>query len=376
MNRKTGIAIIGCGSIAKLKHIPALLHESNSEWCELTGFCDHKQTTAEQFKNSYGAEHAIATTNYSEILKSPYIDVVHICTANQSHAELTIAALEAGKHVMCEKPMAHTCAAAREMMEAAERTGKKLCISYQNRFRSDSQAVHKYCMNKDLGEIYFAKAHAVRRKRVPTWGVFTSLAAQGGGPLIDIGTHAIDLALWHMDNYDVDYVMGTTFQMLKDHPEGNVYGEWVPEKYEVEDSAFATVKMKNGALLYVEASWALNTLDVREAATTLCGTLGGAEQYNTPKGINSYTYSINFARHGDLVTIKPDPKELYTADSDAMEDEVLVAAPRAEMHAWMEAIRNDTQPAVLPYQAYTVSRIIEAIYESARTGKPVYFDKV
>ena len=109
--------------------------------------------------------------------------------------------LESGKHVMCEKPMAKTAAEAREMLAAARRTGKKLTIGYNNRFRSDSQHLKSVCEAGELGDIYYAKAHAIRRRAVPTWGVFLDGEKQGGGPLIDIGTHALDLTLWMMDNY-------------------------------------------------------------------------------------------------------------------------------------------------------------------------------
>ena len=109
---------------------------------------------------------------------------------------------------MCEKPMAKTADDARKMVETAKRTGKKLTIGYQNRYRPDSEYLYTLCRNGELGEIYFAKAHAVRRRAVPTWGVFLNEEEQGGGPLIDIGTHALDLTLWMMDNYEVKSVMG------------------------------------------------------------------------------------------------------------------------------------------------------------------------
>ena len=120
----------------------------------------------------FGAPGAKVYDDYRKLLADPSIDVVHICTPNDTHAEISIAALEAGKHVMCEKPMAKTAADARRMVEVAKRTGKKLTIGYNNRFRADSQHLKRVIEDGDLGEIYFAKAHAVRRRGVPTWGVF------------------------------------------------------------------------------------------------------------------------------------------------------------------------------------------------------------
>jgi len=355
--------------IAQVKHVPALLYHKDR--AELAAFSDVNLATAEKLAKESGVPGVYATEDYRRILEDRSIDVVHICTPNTSHCDITVAALEAGKHVMCEKPMAHTSEAAKRMVDAAARTGKKLSISYQNRFRSDSQAVHAYCKSGELGEIYFAKAHALRRKGVPTWGVFTQMKAQGGGPLIDIGTHALDLTLWHMDNYDVDYVSGVSFRKMKDNPEGNIGGPWVPEKYEVEDSAFGFVRMKNGATVFLESSWALNLLDVKEAVTTVCGTIGGAAQYVVKPG--KYSYAVNTVRHGDLVTIRPDDPAMYSRSAQTSENEVMVEAPRREMDQWLDAILNDHDPVVTPHQGYVVSRILEAVYESSATGRPVFF---
>src|SRR5699024_7084154 len=184
---------------------------------------------------------------------------------------------EAGKHVMCEKPMAKSSVEAKKMMEAAERTGKKLTIGYNNRFRTDSQYLHNVCERGDLGEIYFAKAHALRRRAVPTWGVFLDEEKQGGGALIDIGTHALDLTLWMMDNYKPKSVLGSSYHKLgKKENAANAWGPWDPEKFTVEDSAFGFITMENGATIILESSWALNTLEVDEAKCSLRGTDVGA----------------------------------------------------------------------------------------------------
>ena len=135
--------------------------------------------------------------------------MVHVLTPNRDHSYITVDALEAGKHVMCEKPMAINTAEAQKMIDAAKRTGKKLTIGYQNRFRPDSRYLKQVCEAGDLGEIYYARAQAIRRRAVPTWGVFLDEEKQGGGPLIDIGTHALDLTLWTMNNYEPEMVVGT-----------------------------------------------------------------------------------------------------------------------------------------------------------------------
>ena len=172
------------------------------------------------------------------------VDVVYVLTPNNAHAPVSIAAMKAGKHVMCEKPMAKTYAEAKEMVKTAKETGKILTIGYQNRYRADSQYLKSACEADELGEIYYAKAHAIRRRAVPTWGVFIDEEKQGGGPLIDIGTHALDLTLWMMNNYEPASVTGSTYRKLADQTQtGNAWGDWDPKKFTVEDSAFGFIKL-------------------------------------------------------------------------------------------------------------------------------------
>src|SRR5690606_12125506 len=130
----------------------------------MVAFCDIEENRAREAAAKYGAEGSAVYTDYRELLKDSSIDIVHVCTPNDSHAEISIAALESGKHVMCEKPMAKTAADARRMVEAAKRTGKKLTIGYNNRYRPDSMYLQQICSEGELGEIYFAKAHAIRRR--------------------------------------------------------------------------------------------------------------------------------------------------------------------------------------------------------------------
>lgn len=360
MMQKVKIGIIGCGGIATGKHLPSL---AKIEQVEIVAFCDVVEQQASKVCAQFGTADAKVYTDYNELLADANVDVVHICTANDTHAVITIAALEAGKHVMCEKPMAKTAKEARLMLEAAEKSGKKLTIGYNNRFRSDSMLLKKMVEEGQLGEIYYAKAHAVRRRGVPTWGVFLDEEKQGGGPLIDIGTHALDLTLWMMDNYEPKVVLGTAFHKLsKKENAANSWGSWDPEKFKVEDSAVGMIVMKNGATIVIEASWALNILDTREARTTLCGTEGGADMVD---GLR-----INGEVHGKLYEnqFKLDPKgaDFYEGKKESMQD--------VEMRMWIDAILNDKEPIVTPKQALVVSEILDAIYESSRTGKAVYFE--
>ncbi|RWZ51414.1 Gfo/Idh/MocA family oxidoreductase [Halobacillus fulvus] len=354
------VAIIGCGGIANAKQMPSLV---KLDTVELVAFCDLIEERAQQAAGDFGIGAAQVYTDYQELLKDASIDVVHVCTPNKSHAEISIASMKAGKHVMCEKPMAKTAEEAREMVETAKETGRKLSIGYNNRFRTDSMYMKDVCESGELGEIYFAKAHAVRRRAVPTWGVFLNEDEQGGGPLIDIGTHALDLTLWMMDNYEVKSVMGNVHYKLADQEsQANAFGPWDAKEFNVEDSAFGMITMKNGATILLESSWALNTLDEDEAKTTLSGTLGGADMRD---GLR-----INGEKHGKLHTIKPE----LGAGGVAFFDGETESDSDKEASLWIESILNDEEPVVQPEQALVVSEILEAIYQSAKTGKAIYFD--
>ena len=368
MDRKLHIGIIGCGGIANGKHMPSL---KKIDTVEMVAFCDIVKERAEKAAKEYGTPDARVYTDYKELLKEDDIDVVHVLTPNVSHAEITVSAFEAGKHVLCEKPMAATTADAEKMMAAWKKSGKKFTIGYQNRFRPEVSSLHKSCEQGELGEIYFAKAHAVRRRAVPTWGVFPNKALQGGGPLIDIGTHALDMTLWMMDNYEPESVTGSVFYKLGHLPqavEGNAFGPWDPETYEVEDSAFGLIKMKNGATIYLEAAWAINLMESREASTTLCGTKAGAE---IRSGMSYPQDELYYNRgHNGLLTDERKAGSGHVAYFSGAAS----AAGVQEAKQWLECLLDESkQPLVKPEQAFTVTKILDAIYRSAASGEMVKF---
>ena len=359
--KKFRIGIIGCGGIANSKHMPSLSKQPD---VELVAFCDLIEERARKAREDFGVEGAKAYTDYKDLLRDESIDIVHVCTPNREHSFITVDALEAGKHVMCEKPMAINGEEAQKMLDAARRTGKKLTIGYQNRYRPDSWYLKRACDAGELGEIYYAKAHALRRRGVPTWGVFIDEYEQGGGPLIDIGTHALDLTLWMMDNYRPKLVVGSVYRKLGDQKEsGNSYGDWDSSKITVEDSAFGFIVMENGATISLESSWALNTLDIGEAKTTLCGVKAGADMKD---GLR-----INRVKYNKWVT------EQVTPDSTAITTYGIKAEKSSDVEArmWLDAIRNGTDVVVKPEQAIVVTRILDAIYRSGKTGKPVFFGR-
>ena len=367
---KVRVAIVGCGGIANQKHLPSF--KANADRADLVAFCDIIPERAEKAAKEFGTPDAKVYTDYKEMLadKSVSFDLVHVCTPNVSHCPITVAACEAGKHVMCEKPMAATTADAQKMLDAWKASGKLFTIGYQNRFRDDTQTLHAACEAGELGEIYLAKAHALRRRAVPTWGVFPNKELQGGGPLIDIGTHALDITLWMMNNYEPASVSGSVYYKLgrdPKGPEGNVFGPWDPETFQTEDSAFGFVKMKNGATIFIEAAWALNILKSMEASTTLCGTRAGAEihhggSYPTDELI------INTVEHNQLMEKVISPAGVV----DFFEGGAAAEAVR-ENTQWLDAIEGKGEPLVKPEQAFVVTQILEAIYKSAEEGKEIYF---
>lgn len=356
--KKVKVGIIGCGGIAGGKHLPAL---AELDYVEVVAFCDLVEERAVEMAEKYGAKKAKIFTDYKKLLKED-LTAVHVCTPNSSHSEISIAAMKADKHVMCEKPMAKTVEGAKAMVEAAKTSGKVLTIGYQNRYRDDSSYLNRACRNNDLGEIYFAKAHAIRRRAVPTWGVFLDEEKQGGGPLIDIGTHALDLTLWMMDNYKVKSVKGNVYRKLADQTEtGNAWGDWNPEEYTVEDSAFAFITMEDGATVILESSWALNSLDVDEAKTSLSGTKAGADMKD---GLR-----INSVKYNKQVIEVPSLGSGGVAFYDGVDDLPEVK----EAKTFYNAVMNGGELVVKPEQALVVTEILAAIYESAETGKTVEF---
>lgn len=350
------VGIIGCGGIAFGKHLPSL---KKLPQVEMVAFCDLELERAEKAKKEYGTEDAQIFTDYKELLALD-LDVVHVLTPNNTHATISIAAMVSDKHVMCEKPMAINGKEAQAMLDIMEKTKKKLTIGYQNRFRSDAQFLYKQTQKGALGNIYMSKAKAIRRRAVPTWGVFVDEEKQGGGPLIDIGTHALDLTLWMMDNYKPKTVVGNVYHELSPTKEAaNAWGPWDPEKFKVEDSAFGYITMENGASIFLEASWALNTRFEGEAKTELYGSKMGADMHDglTLNGEEDgalFEKNINFEIGG---------VDFY----DGAKEDI----GYKEAKAWIEAIENDTKPVVCPYQAKVVTEILDAIYLSSKTKQAI-----
>ena len=360
------VGIIGCGGIANGKHIPGI---QAIEGVEIVALCDIIVEKAEKTKERHSLTNAKIYQDYKELLKDESIDDVQICTPNRSHSFITIDSLEAGKNVMVEKPMAINAVEAKKMLDAAKRTGKALTVAYQNRQKPEMRYLRDEVAAGTFGDIYYAQATAIRRRGVPTWGVFINEYEQGGGPLIDICTHSLDGTLWVIDNYKPKVCFGKTFHKLSQLPselQGNSWGGWDPEQFTVEDSAFGMCLMEDGTLIRLETSWALNTThNVPEGRTAIFGTLAGADCVDSDLRINGVRDGRPFV---ETITCKPSRGAAYF---DGVGDEDIKIR---EQRVWYNYLRGEGELFVKPEQAYVVSQILEGIYESARTGKEVVFD--
>lgn len=366
---KLRLGIIGTGGICNNKHLPSLAKVTDK--VEVVALCDLKEEKARATAKRHGLENVAIYTDYKELLADKSIDIVHVCTPNVAHCQITVDAFAAGKHVLCEKPMAATTEDAQMMLDAWKKSGKKFTIGYQNRYRHDVQVLKKACEAGELGDIYYGEANAIRRKAVPTWGVFPDKSQQGGGPLIDIGTHALDITLWCMNNYDVDSVSGQVFYKLGNLPEaaeGNTYGPWDTDTFEVEDSAMGFIKMKNGALINLRASWALNYMDAREASTTLCGTKEGAEIKHGGSYVAPELW-FNHTRHGKMTHEQLSGEALVDYFEGVNEPAGVI-----EVKQWLNAIINDTEPCVKPEEAFRVTQILDAIYKASESNSTIKFE--
>jgi predicted dehydrogenase len=349
------VGIIGAGGIANGAHIPGY---KKTPGVELYAACDVARERAQSMAEQHGMPHVFA--DYEDMLKLPELDVVSVCTPPFAHKDAAIAALQAGKHVLCEKPMALNGDEAQAMVDAwhqaRESHQNKFTIGFQSRWGRNAQLLKRMIDAGELGDVYYGRAVALRRRGVPGWGVFTDKSKNGGGPLIDIGVHALDLALWLMGHPSPASVYGVTFRKFGNRPNVfNPWGPWDPSTYDVEDSAFAMIRFAGGATLQLECSWALN-VEKSIGQTILCGTEGGAQMD---------PFKIFQEKHGTILDVVP--PERATEGQSGSSDPLHVL----EIQGFIRAIREDTDPLVLPEQALTVSRIVDAIYASDESGEAV-----
>jgi len=349
LSGKLKVGIIGVGGIAKGAHIPGYL--SVSDKVEIYALCDIIPERAEKRAKELGVEHVF--TDFNDLVAMKEIDVVSVCTSNYAHAPATIAALEAGKHVICEKPMAKTAEEAEEMIKAYKKSGKLLTIGYQWRFDPEIQALKRHIEAGDFGNIYYAKAIATRRRGVPARGDFLNLEKQGGGPLVDIGTHALDLTLYLMNNHEPDVVLGSSYNEIAHKGCLNNWGDFDPKDYQVEDAAFGLVKMKNGATVSLETSWLMNIMEDEIFGTEVYGSKAGAVFHA-----------------GKPVTIVNEAYDRVNVNQVVRRNSNLNGY-QAEIAHFIDCVIQGKEPLVKPEEALAVMKIQDAIYKSQKTKQAI-----
>lgn len=349
--KKWKIAVIGVGGISEM-HIASYLRNPD---VELYAFCDINEKRLHEMGEKYGISRLC--TDKDEMLRAlPEIDAVSVCTWNSAHAPCAIAALNAGKHVLCEKPMATCAAEAQEMLDAAKKAGKLLMVGFVRRYERGSTLLRQLVSQDFFGELYYAKATYLRRNGNPG-GWFGDKSRSAGGPLIDLGVHVIDLTRYLMGNPRPVSVYGATFQKLFNRP--NII---TPKAYnstsagpndicDVEDLASAMIRFDNGAVLQVEASFSLN-LKEDTGSVQLFGTKGGAR-------------------------LSPE-LELYSEMNGVMTNVTPVCPPESFDMEFQEEINHFVhcfstgEPCRSPAEdGVQIMRILDAVYESGRTGHEV-----
>lgn len=345
-SKKIRIGLIGAGNICQNAHIPAYLKQSD---VELVAVCDLNEQRAKEVAAKYNIKHVARTIE--DLVALDDVDAVSICVWNNAHARAALAAVKAGKHVLCEKPMATTVAEAQAMHDASKAGGKVFMLGFVNRFRSDSLLIKEMADAGKFGDIYFARAGWLRRRGTPL-GWFTDVSKSGGGPVIDIGVHVIDLT-WHfMGKPEPVSVNATTHYPLGDYHTKGV-GRWKALDtdnlvFNTEDSAAGSIRFANGASMNFEVSWAVNMKET---------------------GIYSYIF-------GKDAGASLDPLEVYGEEADYLVDlkpTIDRGDPFArEIRHFLDCIQEGKEPSITAKDGLNVQKMLNGIYDSAKAGKEIW----
>ena len=348
------VGVIGVGGIAR-SHMPGW---AASPHAEVAAGADLSQAALDR----WGGEWKVSRleTDVAAVISDPDIDIIDVCTPNMYHSELTIAALEAGKHVICEKPLAPTPTEVQQMIDARDKSGKLLMTAQHFRFQGHSKAMKAEIEAGALGEIYHARSWMLRRTAIPTRLAFLLKKHSGGGATIDIGVHILDLTLWFMGNPTPVSVSGVARKKLAANPKA--FGLWdnlntVPPEMDVEELALAFVRFENGATLMLEVSWMLHhDTQSEDMQMWLYGDKGGS---HWPK---CEIYHTNY-----------DTKQMYNRSLQLTKD--LAEAHAQECIEFAQAIVDGAPSPVPAEQSMQVMQILNAIYESQSTGREVFLQE-
>ena len=353
------LGVIGVG-IGKT-HIEGYLSHPQAE---LVALCDVNEAALAAAAAGYGVP--LTFTDYRDLLALPDLDAVSVCVPNYLHAPLALAALQAGKHVLTEKPLSTDAKLGQKMVDAATKAKKLFMIQFNNRYRPEAQLLKQFTEAGELGEIYFARCGWIRRNGIPGWGNwFTTQQYAGGGPLIDLAVHMLDLTWWLMGKPQPVTCLGATYQ--KFGPKMECLGPWgkpnLQGVYDVEDMAVGMLRFANGATILLEASWA-SRIEREFVYSTLCGDLAGAtlERVWDVDGIDDTSHDrlkLFRTEHGapadvDL-KVEPDP---------------MMGRTTAARH-FVDCCLGLAKPISPATDGLAIMKILDALYQSAKTGKAV-----
>ena len=344
--KKVRVGFIGAGGIAR--HQMGFLLKMDD--VEIVAAADISEASLAESKTLVPKLETFA--DYKEMLATAKIDAVSICTPNYLHAQPAVDAAAAGKHILVEKPMAMNAAECEAMIAAAKKKKRLLAVGFQNRFGANAQLVKRYIDEGQFGNVLYARCKALRRRGIPNWGAFVRKDLQGGGPMIDIGVHVIEVAHYLMGSPKPVSVLGNTYTFIgtseekaKDVACGTQ--NWDYKNHTVEDLAVGLVRFENGATLSIEASFAMHGKD--EHGVVIMGEKAGASVFSG---------EIFKDEAGHMVDLTPAflPKEDQFA---------------RKMRDWIECIQTGRASMAPAEDGLRVQQILDGVYASAETGAEV-----
>ncbi|MEO4052553.1 Gfo/Idh/MocA family oxidoreductase [Solibacillus sp. CAU 1738] len=345
------VGVIGGGSISEFHIRPYVANKD----ADLIALCDQNAERLARMGETYNV--ANLYTNYEELLNNPEVDAVSICTWNNSHAEIAIKALEAGKHVLIEKPLSTTVQEALAVEAAVKKSGKLLQVGYVRRHASNIHVLKKFIDANELGELYYAKASCLRRLGNPG-GWFSDISKSGGGPLMDLGVHMVDICWYLMGKPKPVSVVGNTYKRLgnRNHIENLSFykaADYDASHNDVEDLANAMIRFENGASLVVDVSFTLQAVK-DELSVKLYGEKGGAEI--------EPALAIVTEKHNTILNMTPQIDQLGFDFAGAFQNEI---------NHFVDCCVNKTECIAPVEDGVAVMKMLCAIYESASTGREV-----
>ena len=347
MAKTLKVGVIGVGGISGT-HFPGW---QASPLVEMVAFSDIRPDVLKRVAKEQGVKKTYERPE--DLIADPDIDIVDVCTPNMFHTPLTVAALEAGKHVICEKPLAPTPAAIWKMIRARNKAKKLLMTAQHFRFDGRAEALKAEINRGTLGDIYHARAWWIRRSAAPVGPGFIYKKNSGGGPCIDIGVHVLDLSLFMMDFPKPVTVTGVSRDILAHQPGAfSPWGGAIPPDYDVEDFAAAFVRFDNGATMSLEVSWMLH--------------------HKTPgDDIQMWLYGDKGGSHwpsNEVLTTDNQVRQHYNTQLQNAGSH----APHAkECMVFAEAVANGGPSPVPAEQSLIVISILDGLYRSSAAGREI-----